>query len=192
MKKKKKAGSVLIVLGILLVCAALALFLVNQWAAAWAKDASDQILPQLKEHIETSDARFESDEMTEMMIDGYAYIGYLTVPALGLDLPVMSEWDYTRLKIAPCRYAGSTKTGNLVLCAHNYDRHFGNIKTLSVGDEVDFTDMDGVTTSYTVASVEILEPTAVEDMTDSGYDLTLFTCTYGGASRVTVRCEENI
>jgi hypothetical protein len=27
-------------------------------------------------------------------------------------------------------------------------------------------------------------------MTDGEYDLTLFTCTYGGKSRVTVRCME--
>jgi sortase A len=40
-----------------------------------------------------------------------------------------------------------------------------------------------------VAEVETLEPTAVEEMTNSGYALTLFTCTYGGQSRVTVRCD---
>ena len=46
----------------------------------------------------------------------------------------------------------------------------------------------GAVRRYTVAEVTTLEPTAVEQMTDSGYNLTLFTCTYGGKSRVTVRC----
>lgn len=36
--------------------------------------------------------------------------------------------------------------------------------------------------------VDVLAPEAVEEMKDAGNDLTLFTCTYGGASRVTVRC----
>lgn len=50
-------------------------------------------------------------------------------------------------------------------------------------------DMDGVRSDYQVASVEVLAPTAVEEMTSGTYDLTLFTCTYGGRSRVAVRCQ---
>lgn len=41
---------------------------------------------------------------------------------------------------------------------------------------------------YKVAEFEELLPTDVEKMESSGYDLTLFTCTYGGRYRVTVRC----
>ena len=39
------------------------------------------------------------------------------------------------------------------------------------------------------AAVDILDHTAVEDMISGEYDLTLFTCTYGGENRVTVRCD---
>lgn len=53
----------------------------------------------------------------------------------------MSQWDYERLKIAPCRYEGSTKSDDLVLLAHNYGKHFGTLKNLVPGDEVFFTDM---------------------------------------------------
>lgn len=49
--------------------------------------------------------------------------------------------------------------------------------------------MDGMVYTYTVTVVDVLSPSAVEDMTSGDYDLTLFTCTYGGASRVTVRCD---
>lgn len=48
--------------------------------------------------------------------------------------------------------------------------------------------MDGAVWQYAVDTVEILAPTDVEDMTSNDYDLTLFTCTYGGSSRITVRC----
>ena len=54
-----------------------------------------------------------------------------------------------------------------------------------------FTDLDGMRYCYQVVKVETLEPTAVEEMSAGKYDLTLFTCTYGGASRVTVRCERS-
>lgn len=195
MNIKKITGGLLMGVGVLLVCGALALFLSNQREDAQAGDAAERVLPQVVEHIEETRVEEETEpeavygtEMTEVMLDGYAYIGYLSIPTLDLELPVMSEWDYARLKIAPCRYTGSTKSDDLVICAHNYTRHFGTLKNLSVGDAVYFTDMDGMVSSYEVASVEILDPTAVEEMTDSGYALTLFTCTYGGASRVTVRC----
>lgn len=36
--------------------------------------------------------------------------------------------------------------------------------------------------------IEEIEPTNVESMTISDFDLTLFTCTYGGNARFTVRC----
>lgn len=50
--------------------------------------------------------------------------------------------------------------------------------------------MDGVVTHYQVVALDILQPTAVEEMTAGAYDLTLFTCTYDSGSRLTVRCEQ--
>ena len=73
--------------------------------------------------------------------------------------------------------------------AHNYDRHFGRIRNLRSGDRVTFTDMEGTTVEYEVVALEILEPMAIEEMTAGEFDLTLFTCTYGGKSRVTIRCD---
>ena len=48
--------------------------------------------------------------MPTAQIDGYDYIGTLTIPALELELPVMAQWDYDRLTIAPCRQFGTTQT----------------------------------------------------------------------------------
>lgn len=181
-------------MGTVLVLAALSLFLFNRREARLAERSAEKILPQvveqMEEHAETAGTPDPYDStMTEVEIDGYRYIGYLTVPALELELPVMSDWSYPQLKIAPCRYTGSTKTDDLVIAAHNYARHFGNLSSLEPGTAVYFTDMDSVASAYEVAAIEVLAPTAVEDMTAGEYDLTLFTCTYGGQSRVTVRCE---
>ena len=92
------------------------------------------------------------------------------------------------MKISPCRYEGSIYLDNMVICGHNYSTHFGTLKELDAGDLVFFTDMDGNLFEYAVAETEILQPTAVEEMTSGNWDLTLFTCTVGGATRVTVRC----
>ena len=118
-------------------------------------------------------------------INGYGYIGYLSIPALQLDLSVMSEWDYGRLKISPCRYYGSTKTDNLVIAAHNYRFHFGYLGHLKPGETVVFTDMESEKHIYQVTAVEQLMPTDVDKVKDSGDDMILYTCTYGGAKRIT-------
>ncbi len=199
---RNKIGTLLMGLGTVLVLAALSLFLWNEQEAREAERSAEHILPRLVEQIEQESTGLAPEDgenaadypdpydpaMTEVVIDGYAYIGYLSIPSLGLELPVMSEWDYTRLKIAPCRYSGSTKTDDLVIAGHNYARHFGPIKSMRVGDAVNFTDADGNVFHYEVAGVEVLKGTAVEEMQAGDWDLTLFTCTYGGKSRCALRC----
>lgn len=188
-------------IGAALLIAALSLLLFNRAEDEKAGSAVEEILPAVMEAIENpensasetipTESVPEQEVSTDMAvaeIDGYGYIGYLSIPVLELELPVMSQWDYTRLKIAPCRYFGSTKTDDLVICGHNYTRHFGTLKDLQSGDLVIFTDMDGVTSAYEVKAVETLQPAQISEMIESDYDLTLYTCTYGGASRVTVRC----
>ena len=48
--------------------------------------------------------------------------------------------------------------------------------------------MAGIVFHYEVAAVEVLKSTAVEEMKAGDWDLTLFTCTYGGKSRCALRC----
>lgn len=195
------------VLGTLLIGGALSLFLSNQKEETAAEEAAQSALVHVMEVIdETGNAEDDEDvsqelqgltslysdpydtEMTVKQIDGYGYIGYLTIPALGLELPVMDDWDYSRLKIAPCRFYGSTKTDDLVIAGHNYRRHFSPLKQLKVGAEVYFTDMDGLVTAYQVAEIDVLNPSEVEEMNSGEFELSLFTCTYGGQNRLTLRC----
>lgn len=185
---RNKLGTICMILGAVLILAALSLFIWNQIEAQKAGDSSDKILSQMKQCIENP-TEGDDDETTEIRVDGYNCIGYLSIPALELELPVLSEWDYERLKVAPCRYTGSVKTNDLVIAAHNYVRHFKALSKLSAGDTVTFTDIKGVIFAYKVAAVDILPSDAVEEMITGDFDLTLFTCTYGNANRVTVRCE---
>lgn len=209
---KAKFGAFFMVLGVLLIAGALALFLMNQQEQTEAAEAVDVVMPQMVTRIqerqeERRAERLQEDptqstelvpavgyeeevkEMAVTEINGHGYIGFVSIPSLSLDLPVMADWSYPKLKIAPCRYTGSIYTDDLVLMAHNYYRHFGQLSSLHIGDTVIFTDMDGNMIDYQVVAMDVLNPTDVEDMTSGDYDLTLFTCTYGGRSRVTVRCD---
>ncbi len=127
-------------------------------------------------------------DMPTETIDGRDYIGILEIPAIDLYLPIISQWTYDALEEAPCRYSGSAYTNDLILAGHNYTAHFWYLIDLSVGDSVYFTDIDGNVFHYEVIDRETLRPTAVEYLESGEWDLTLFTCTLGGQSRVTIRC----
>lgn len=122
--------------------------------------------------------------------DGRAYIGILSIPALDLELPVLAEHTADNLKVAPCRYSGTAADGTLVLAAHNYRSHFGTLSSLASDDRIVFTDAEGTEYSYTVLQSETVDGYDVAGMTNGAgenWALTLFTCTLGGKSRVTVR-----
>ena len=203
---KQKIGKICMVLGALLILASLGLLAYNKWDAARADKAAQTALGELEDTLtRTIEKKNKADDevlqpeqdpdqpMTEVELDGWNYIGYLSIPSIGLNLPVMSEWSYAGLKIAPGRYSGSTYADNMVVCAHNYAKHFSPIKWLAEGAEVYFTDMDGMRWSYEVSAVETIQPTQIEKMTEKtedseNWDLTLFTCTTGGSARCAVRC----
>ena len=189
--------------GLLLIAAALALAAYNVIDAQRAARSAAQALEALSQTTAVSAAEPEeasADDapayladpempMPTVSFDGNDYIGRVDIPSLGLSLPVISEWSYPRLKIAPCRYTGSAYLDNLIIAAHNYSSHFGNLNRLNNGDTVTFTDVDGNQFTYAVSLIEDLPGTAIEEMQAGEGDLTLFTCTLGGRSRVTVRCE---
>ena len=75
-----------------------------------------------------------------------------------------------------------------MIAAHNYKSHFGRLSELQTGDIVFFTDVNGVVYYYEVVLLETLPKEATKEMITGGFDLSLYTCTPGGGSRVTVRC----
>ena len=191
---KANRGAVWINAGLLLIAAALFLSVYNEWESHEARDSARQVIAQLCDELPTEagepttlpDVR---REMPVKTINGRDYIGVLSIPSLELELPVISQWDYPALKVAPCRYSGSLYQDNLIICAHNYASHFGKLKELQPGDTVLFTDMDEHVVTFQVVERETLNPMDAEGMEAGDWDLTLFTCTIGGQTRVTIRLE---
>ena len=148
--------------------------------------AQDALNQMADEKIELSDDAADR-EMPVKIVDGIAYIGTLNIPSLELELSVISEWSYPSLKIAPCRYTGTVYQDNMILCAHDYSTHFGKLARLQVGDEVVFTDVEDHIYTYQMTAQEIIPMSNPESMEKGDWDMTLFTCTRDGKSRVTVR-----
>lgn len=211
----KKAGIAIVAVGAALILSALVLLLHNRYADARAGREAETLLAGVEAAIsqgaadgpeetrpsgqetrptgeetgtEPTAAEALDPEMPVAMLEGYGYVGYVEIPALGLKLPVMSDWDYTRLEIAPCRQFGSSRRDDLVIAAHNFESHFGRLKEMSLGNTVTFTDMAGIVNTYRAEMIETLSPKDVDAVQNSGYDLVLYTCTRDGQERVAVFC----
>lgn len=206
----KKAGAIFVILGAVLILSALLLFLYNKQEDRNAGQEAELTLVQIQSSIqnakqetapEPTDATEEtaepeepeestepteplSPEMPKVVINGNEYIGYLSIPDLELELPVMADWTYAKLQVAPCRQFGSSRTDDLVIAAHNYASHFGTLKDLKDGAQITFTDMDGIVVTYSMVLLQTIHPGAIDAVQYSGHDLVLYTCTPGGAYRV--------
>lgn len=201
---KKSKGKYFIIIGTMLLLAALSLAIYNYNTDYKAGERSVRILSELKKEIpeENPTEAVASDDLFEeyktpteaeevyIEVDNMTYLGYISIPSLGIELPVLSEWSYPNLKISPCRYMGTAASGDLIIAAHNYNSHFGHINELAGGEEIIFTAADGKVYKYEVVLSEEIRGTDIEAMefgSAEDWDLTLFTCTLGGQSRVTVR-----
>lgn len=197
--KNKKTGGAFIAIGLLFLLAAAGLTGNNLYRNEKAGNTASEIAEQFSAHTtlqppeNTSEPAYKlypDMEMPVTQMQGIDIIGMLDLPTLSLSLPVAAEYADETLWSVPCRYKGSAYTDNLIVCAHNYTVHFGRLSELSYGDRIRFTDADGNVFLYSVAEMEVLDGTAVEEMENSDHALTLFTCTLSGADRITVRCEK--
>ena len=196
-----KYRKIFLSLALVFIIFGIILFLNNETESLEAANASNITVNKIIMEIQekdipvkdiTEDTEFleEIPEMEVMNIDGIDYIGTLEIPSQELLLPVTADWSYSNLKLSPCRYAGSIYTNDFVICAHNYNTHFGVLKNLQIGDIIYFRTVNNEIIEYSVVEMQILDPYSIDEMKNSEFDLTLFTCTYGGAQRVTVRANK--
>ena len=198
-RRKPKGGTILQILGILLVFAAAGMYFYNRQDEKRAAVQSEAVLEKLV--IDTPLTEEEAGapvypdyvldperDMPVEVVDGIGYIGKIDMPSVGITLPVVEAWDVEKSKIAPCRYEGSVYKDDLIIAGHNYSTHFGKIGRLKQGEPIVFTDIDGNRFCYSAAEVEVISGADFEGMRAGDWDLTLFTCTIGSQSRITVRC----
>ena len=189
MKKNRcRRGIIMLVIGIMLLLLAGGWYTANILEDRAAGEYTVRILDNM-DVSEELDIVVEGDDKPAVIVDEEAFCGRIVIEKLGMELPVFQEWNYKKLKKAPCRYSGSVETQDMIVAAHNYKSHFGKINTLDNGDELVFIDASGETYYFEVKEILILDGSAVEDMSAGAWDFTLFTCTKGGKQRVVVRCE---
>lgn len=195
MTKRQKRGWLLVLLGLSMVMASLLLHITHQRQDAMAGENAEILLQQLRLSRISLPAESETDAsrapaaMAEKDYLGYSMIGTLRIPDLAMELPILSSWSYELLELAPCRFSGSLPGKDMILMGHNYKSHFTPLHRISQGTGVEFEDVNGVVTHFTVVQTEILHKDQI-DRLHSEHPLSLFTCTAGGGNRFVVRCAE--
>ena len=193
---RKWIGVICVFLGVVCLLSAVGFAVYNRWEDESAEEISQELLQDVQSMIEEKqpeqplpdDPEKTPTEMATVKVGSYDCIGILSIPVLDLELPVLTDWSYAKLKKAPCHYYGTYYEKDFVIAAHNYKSHFGRLSQLQAGDMVIFTDVNGADHCYEVVLLETLPKEATQEMIASGFALSLYTCTPGGASRVTVRC----
>lgn len=220
---RSKAGIFLMIVGAMLIAAALTLAVYNYHEDKVAGEAADSVMSELEEAIaknakeqtvsesavgttssqqDSSAAEHviankdslvsvseddSSDSYDSLYVGSHYYVGIISIPELSLRLPVIDSYIGDNLRYAPCLYSGYVNS-KMIICAHNYNTHFGRIKELESGSVVIFTDIYGNDYRYNVIDVETVPGTDSDKMEAGEWDLSLFTCTFDGTDRVTVRC----
>ena len=187
-KNRRLRGIVLLGIGILLLLSAGVWYISNVLEDKKAGEYANIVLSKMDEIVWKEDVSNAGD-VSFVTVEQESYCGRVVIEKLGIELPVFAEWNYNNLKKAPCRYMGNADTNDMIIAAHNYRSHFGELKTLQIGDEIVFRDVADEVHRFAVKELVLLDGMAVEDMTSGEWDFTLFTCTKGGKQRVTVRCE---
>lgn len=180
--KKRNFGYLLIFLGLLMFCGSATIHIFNEKQDRIAGENAALLMENWEQEL-----HFNIKDRDEYYL--YDMTGVLQIPSLGLELPVLNEWNYDLLQMAPCRYSGSVETNDLILMGHDYQSHFGKLEELEEGERIFFQNKgDSVPLIYEVTEIETLHKTELEELTSSDYPLSLFTCTDSGQYRLVVRC----
>lgn len=128
----------------------------------------------------------------------YSVEARVTIPRLGIDYPVISEWSEELLKISVNKYWGPkpNEVGNYCIVGHNYKsgKMFGNLPAITTGDIVELKSLlTGETVKYEVYDRKVINPTdtsCTSQLTGGRKEITLITCKEYGTQRLVVKAKE--
>lgn len=179
-----------IVLGVILLLAAAGLTGRNLWQQHQAEQSSAQLLELARQRMEGETALPDDDPFEPDPLAGYAIDGILSIPGLGLELPVLADYSEDNLRLSICLYEQDSDGSRKVIAGHNYRNHFGRLESLAEGDSLTYTAADGSKTGYRVLSLTEIDADDREALEAGEWDMTLFTCNTDMSRRILVRLAE--
>lgn len=140
------------------------------------------------------------DEYTTISINSgndFFIIGYIEIPNISINYPILSDTNDELLKIAPCRFYGPypNQIGNLCIAGHNYDdnRFFSNLRNVNIGDTINIYDSKNSLISYYVYNKYETNKNDISCTSQDTYgkkEITLVTCNNLNGNRLIVKAKE--
>lgn len=187
-------------LAIILVIIGVALLLVNPAKQHMMKEEIQEVktelqelTPEIVQEAEATPAEYDYEVVSSVTLESILaakqntakvpMIGEIAIPDLGINLPITKGvTDYNLLvgaaTLKPNQEMG---VGNYTLASHYSDAYnetllFAPLVRAQEGMKIYLTDMENIYT-YTITSVTMVEPTAVEVLDETGENIiTLVTC----------------
>lgn len=190
----KQPGRTLpLVLGVILILAALSLLLVMQFRAEsglrHSKQVAEALNAMLPERTAGIPQETAEDTMPVLEYDGEDYAALLEIPVYGLTLPVLNQWDSRNLYAAPRRFGGNAAAGTLVIGGADHPGQFAFCSSIEPGMTVTVTDMTGAQFSCRVSRVDRADHAESAWLMQPEFDLTLFCRDRDSMEYIAVRCE---
>ena len=89
--------------------------------------------------------------MSVLSVDGTDFVGIIELPHYASALPVCADWGQTSKY--PCRFRGSTYDGTMQIGATTQVGQYDFYRELSVGDTVNYTDVEGNRYTFAITSL---------------------------------------
>lgn len=133
-------------------------------------------------------------DMPEKM-KSYSILGEIEIPKINLKKYILDHYTDESLDLSVTRFWGNGihEAGNFSIIGHNYKGMFRDLKELEIGDTFTITDREGRICTYVIYENFIVEPddvSCIEDTLKGKREVTLITCTTGGAKRLILKAKE--
>jgi len=182
---------VLIVVGLYI---AVAMFIYNDFRERKRKELAKGIIDKVDEVIEE-----KVPDQTEVKVNyngiKYTVLGKITIKKIGIYQPILKENTKDSYNTALVKMSGPNLNsyGNVAIGGHNFMKgnYFIKIKNLVKNDVITITDLSGTSVNYYVYEYKV---TSIEDASylsqpkdKNAKIVTLVTCTVGGKERYYVK-----
>ena len=165
-----------ILAGSLLLVAACAILILWQWnirtSQQQAQDYIQELQTLLPEPQNAVPEERRDNTMPVLSLDGTDLVGILEIPLYDSVLPIRADWgEPTKI---PRRLSGSIYDGSLQIGATSQSGQYDFYRSLSVGDSVFFTDMEGNRYALTITDLRYEKHADQEALQRREATLTLF------------------
>ena len=195
--KNKIYNIILIILGIVLLVV-ITLITIKYGRNQVIEKNLHSVVDELKTQIEQV-GNNEELKQVQVEYEGYNVVGIISVPAIGIEYPILDTTNEKTMKVAITKFWGNdvNELGNFTMAGHNNKdgTMFGKTKRLNIGDKIEMTDLTGKTLEYEIFDQYLIDPndvSCVNSVKKNTREVTLITCANGRSNRLITKAREVI